>query len=82
MRKSVALVVAKEHARPARGRSGSVCPSRRGVKIPIVQKIRHDCAEPFAAFEQCLKLNQTSVVNCTEHVQQFLLCAEKVKLAT
>ncbi|XP_062975361.1 coiled-coil-helix-coiled-coil-helix domain-containing protein 5 [Elgaria multicarinata webbii] len=48
---------------------------------PIVQKIRHDCAEPFAAFEQCLKLNQTSVVNCTEHVQQFLLCAEKVKLA-
>ncbi|XP_028576995.1 coiled-coil-helix-coiled-coil-helix domain-containing protein 5 isoform X1 [Podarcis muralis] len=49
---------------------------------PIVQKIRHDCAEPFAAFEQCLKLNQTSVVNCTEHVQKFLLCADQVKLAT
>nr|XP_060619839.1 coiled-coil-helix-coiled-coil-helix domain-containing protein 5 isoform X2 [Anolis sagrei ordinatus] len=48
---------------------------------PIVQKIRQDCAEPFTAFEQCLKLNQTSVVNCTEHVQQFLLCADKVKLA-
>ncbi|XP_060128177.1 coiled-coil-helix-coiled-coil-helix domain-containing protein 5 isoform X2 [Zootoca vivipara] len=49
---------------------------------PIVQKIRHDCAEPFSAFEQCLKLNQASVVNCTEHVQKFLLCADQVKLAT
>ncbi|XP_044287172.1 coiled-coil-helix-coiled-coil-helix domain-containing protein 5 isoform X1 [Varanus komodoensis] len=48
---------------------------------PIVQKIRHDCAEPFIAFEQCLKLNQASVANCSEHVQQFLLCADKVKLA-
>ncbi|XP_065275579.1 coiled-coil-helix-coiled-coil-helix domain-containing protein 5 isoform X1 [Emys orbicularis] len=49
---------------------------------PIVQKIRHDCAEPFAAFEQCLKQNQASVVNCTEHVNEFLLCAEQVKLMT
>uniref|UniRef100_A0A8C3EZQ7 Coiled-coil-helix-coiled-coil-helix domain containing 5 n=1 Tax=Chrysemys picta bellii TaxID=8478 RepID=A0A8C3EZQ7_CHRPI len=49
---------------------------------PIVQKIRHDCAEPFTAFEQCLKQNQASVVNCTEHVNEFLLCAEQVKLMT
>ncbi|XP_074977693.1 coiled-coil-helix-coiled-coil-helix domain-containing protein 5 isoform X2 [Caretta caretta] len=49
---------------------------------PIVQKIRHDCAEPFAAFEQCLKQNQASVMNCTEHVNQFLMCAEQVKLMT
>uniref|UniRef100_A0A452J2G7 IMS import disulfide relay-system CHCH-CHCH-like Cx9C domain-containing protein n=1 Tax=Gopherus agassizii TaxID=38772 RepID=A0A452J2G7_9SAUR len=49
---------------------------------PIVQKIRHDCAEPFTAFEQCLKQNQASVMNCKEHVNQFLLCAEQVKLMT
>ncbi|CAM5118433.1 unnamed protein product [Natator depressus] len=49
---------------------------------PIVQKIRHDCAEPFTAFEQCLKQNQASVMNCTEHVNQFLMCAEQVKLMT
>ncbi|CAM4611338.1 unnamed protein product [Lepidochelys kempii] len=49
---------------------------------PIVQKIRHDCAEPFAAFEQCLKQNQASVMNCTEHVNQFLMCADQVKLMT
>ncbi|XP_030403528.1 coiled-coil-helix-coiled-coil-helix domain-containing protein 5 isoform X2 [Gopherus evgoodei] len=49
---------------------------------PIVQKIRQDCAEPFTAFEQCLKQNQASVMNCKEHVNQFLLCAEQVKLMT
>nr|XP_056722905.1 coiled-coil-helix-coiled-coil-helix domain-containing protein 5 [Euleptes europaea] len=49
---------------------------------PIIQKIRNDCAEPFAAFEQCLKENQTSVMNCAEYVQQFLHCADQVKLAT
>ncbi|XP_067416503.1 coiled-coil-helix-coiled-coil-helix domain-containing protein 5 isoform X3 [Emydura macquarii macquarii] len=49
---------------------------------PIVQKIRRDCAEPFTAFEQCLKQNEASVMNCTEHVEQFLLCAEQVKLVT
>ncbi|XP_060109344.1 coiled-coil-helix-coiled-coil-helix domain-containing protein 5 [Heteronotia binoei] len=48
---------------------------------PIIQKIRNDCAEPFTAFEQCLKENQTSVMNCTEHVQRFLHCADQVKLA-
>ncbi|KAJ7317606.1 hypothetical protein JRQ81_003768 [Phrynocephalus forsythii] len=49
---------------------------------PIVQKIRQECAEPFTAFEQCLKENQTAAANCTEHVQKFLLCADQVKLAT
>ncbi|XP_042748250.1 coiled-coil-helix-coiled-coil-helix domain-containing protein 5, partial [Lagopus leucura] len=47
---------------------------------PIVQRIREDCAEPFVAFEQCLKENQESVLNCSEHVNAFLRCAERVKL--
>jgi len=51
-------------------------------RSPIVRQIRQDCAEPFAAFEQCLKENQASVVNCSEHVNAFLLCADRVKLST
>uniref|UniRef100_A0A803XLV5 CHCH domain-containing protein n=1 Tax=Meleagris gallopavo TaxID=9103 RepID=A0A803XLV5_MELGA len=47
---------------------------------PIVQRIREDCAEPFVAFEQCLKENQESVLKCSEHVNAFLRCAERVKL--
>ncbi|XP_043540335.1 coiled-coil-helix-coiled-coil-helix domain-containing protein 5, partial [Chiloscyllium plagiosum] len=47
---------------------------------PVIQKIRAECAEPFLAFEQCLKQNQSSVVNCTDHVNEFLACAEKVKM--
>ncbi|MBN3284746.1 CHCH5 protein, partial [Polyodon spathula] len=49
---------------------------------PVIQKIRSDCSEPFSAFEQCLKLNQTSVGNCSEHISKFLACAETVKLAS
>uniref|UniRef100_K7G2V6 Coiled-coil-helix-coiled-coil-helix domain containing 5 n=1 Tax=Pelodiscus sinensis TaxID=13735 RepID=K7G2V6_PELSI len=56
--------------------------SRCASSHPIVQKIRHDCAEPFTAFEQCLKQNQASVMNCTEHINQFLICADQVKLTT
>ncbi|XP_039370660.1 coiled-coil-helix-coiled-coil-helix domain-containing protein 5, partial [Mauremys reevesii] len=56
--------------------------ARCAASHPIVQKIRHDCAEPFTAFEQCLKQNQASVMNCNEHLNQFLLCAEQVKLMT
>lgn len=51
-------------------------------RSPIVQQIRQDCAEPFAAFEQCLKENQASVMNCSDHVNAFLLCADQVKLST
>uniref|UniRef100_UPI00398EB096 coiled-coil-helix-coiled-coil-helix domain-containing protein 5 n=1 Tax=Pristiophorus japonicus TaxID=55135 RepID=UPI00398EB096 len=47
---------------------------------PVIQKIRAECAESFLAFEQCLKQNQSSVTNCTEHVNEFLTCAEKVKV--
>ncbi|XP_015705940.1 coiled-coil-helix-coiled-coil-helix domain-containing protein 5 [Coturnix japonica] len=47
---------------------------------PIVQRIKEDCAEPFSAFEQCLKENQASVLNCSEHVNAFLSCADRVKL--
>ncbi|GCB65033.1 hypothetical protein scyTo_0014844 [Scyliorhinus torazame] len=49
---------------------------------PVIQKVRAECAEPFLAFEQCLKQNQTSVTNCTDHVNEFLACADKVKVAT
>uniref|UniRef100_U3FZN7 Coiled-coil-helix-coiled-coil-helix domain-containing protein 5 n=1 Tax=Micrurus fulvius TaxID=8637 RepID=U3FZN7_MICFL len=49
---------------------------------PIVQKIRRDCAEPFTAFEECLKTNQSSSIKCSEHLQKFLLCADQVKLNT
>nr|XP_025970784.1 coiled-coil-helix-coiled-coil-helix domain-containing protein 5 [Dromaius novaehollandiae]XP_025970785.1 coiled-coil-helix-coiled-coil-helix domain-containing protein 5 [Dromaius novaehollandiae] len=76
----------------ARPRSRLACrgraAGRRGTegpvlsRSPIVQQIRQDCAEPFTAFEQCLKENQASVVNCTDHVNRFLLCADQVKLST
>ncbi|KAM6038364.1 coiled-coil-helix-coiled-coil-helix domain-containing protein 5 isoform 1-T1 [Chlamydotis macqueenii] len=56
--------------------------SRCAAAHPIVQQIRQDCAEPFAAFEQCLKENQASVMNCSDHVNAFLLCADQVKLST
>ncbi|XP_053551206.1 coiled-coil-helix-coiled-coil-helix domain-containing protein 5-like [Bombina bombina] len=46
---------------------------------PVIQKIRSQCAEPFLAFEQCLKENQSSVDNCSKHVTDFLRCAENVK---
>uniref|UniRef100_A0A8B9QER3 Coiled-coil-helix-coiled-coil-helix domain-containing protein 5 n=1 Tax=Apteryx owenii TaxID=8824 RepID=A0A8B9QER3_APTOW len=61
---------------PAAGRWGAESPVLS--RSPIVQQIRQDCAEPFAAFEQCLKENQASVTNCTDHVNQFLLCADQV----
>ncbi|XP_057256479.1 coiled-coil-helix-coiled-coil-helix domain-containing protein 5-like, partial [Pezoporus wallicus] len=56
--------------------------SRCAAGHPIVQRIRQDCAEPFAAFEQCLRENQAAVVKCSEHVNAFLLCADKVKVST
>uniref|UniRef100_A0A8V5GS45 Uncharacterized protein n=1 Tax=Melopsittacus undulatus TaxID=13146 RepID=A0A8V5GS45_MELUD len=49
---------------------------------PIVQRIRQDCAEPFAAFERCLRENQAAVGRCSEHVNAFLLCADSVKVST
>ncbi|XP_040270833.1 coiled-coil-helix-coiled-coil-helix domain-containing protein 5 isoform X5 [Bufo bufo] len=48
---------------------------------PIIRKIRTQCAEPFAAFEQCLKQNQAAVENCSKHVTEFLHCAESVKVS-
>lgn len=44
-----------------------------------MQQIRRDCAGPFAAFEQCLKENEATVTNCSDHVNAFLLCADRVK---
>ncbi|XP_043940712.1 coiled-coil-helix-coiled-coil-helix domain-containing protein 5 [Protopterus annectens] len=46
---------------------------------PIIQKIRAECTGPLTAFEQCLKQNQSSEVNCSEHINKFLACAENVK---
>lgn len=46
---------------------------------PIIRQIRTKCAEPFSAFEQCLRQNQTAVENCSKHVTEFLQCAESVK---
>ncbi|KAM8793869.1 coiled-coil-helix-coiled-coil-helix domain-containing protein 5 [Eudromia elegans] len=53
--------------------------ARCAAAHPIVRQIRQDCAEPFAAFERCLRENQAAVANCAEHVDRFLLCADRVK---
>ncbi|XP_065585182.1 coiled-coil-helix-coiled-coil-helix domain-containing protein 5 [Cyrtonyx montezumae] len=50
--------------------------SRCAAAHPIVQRIRERCAEPFG----CLKENQESVLNCSEHVSAFLRCAEGVRI--
>ncbi|XP_010595398.1 coiled-coil-helix-coiled-coil-helix domain-containing protein 5 [Loxodonta africana] len=46
---------------------------------PIIRQIRQVCAEPFLAFEECLRQNEAAVGNCTEHVRRFLQCAEQVQ---
>ncbi|XP_071583130.1 coiled-coil-helix-coiled-coil-helix domain-containing protein 5 [Heliangelus exortis] len=53
--------------------------TRCAAEHPIVQRIRQECSEPFAAFEQCLKQNPTSVLSCSPQVKAFLLCADQVK---
>ncbi|XP_028908724.1 coiled-coil-helix-coiled-coil-helix domain-containing protein 5 isoform X1 [Ornithorhynchus anatinus] len=47
---------------------------------PIIRKIRQECAGPFEAFERCMQQNPTTVDNCADHVNRFLLCADQVKL--
>ncbi|KFO26708.1 Coiled-coil-helix-coiled-coil-helix domain-containing protein 5 [Fukomys damarensis] len=47
---------------------------------PIIRQIRQACAEPFEAFEECLRQNEAAMGNCTEHVRRFLQCAERVQL--
>ncbi|XP_049640409.1 coiled-coil-helix-coiled-coil-helix domain-containing protein 5 isoform X1 [Suncus etruscus] len=47
---------------------------------PIIRQIRQACAEPFVAFEECLRQNETAVGKCSQHVQRFLQCAEQVQL--
>ncbi|KAM6179340.1 coiled-coil-helix-coiled-coil-helix domain-containing protein 5 isoform 1-T1 [Erethizon dorsatum] len=46
---------------------------------PIIRQIRQACAEPFEAFEECLRQNEAAVGNCAEHVRRFLQCAEQVQ---
>nr|KAF6446261.1 coiled-coil-helix-coiled-coil-helix domain containing 5 [Rousettus aegyptiacus] len=45
---------------------------------PIIRRIRQACAEPFEAFEECLRQNEAATSNCTEQVRRFLQCAEQV----
>lgn len=47
---------------------------------PVIRQIRQACAEPFEAFEECLRQNEAAVGNCAEHVHRFLQCAEQVQL--
>uniref|UniRef100_A0A8C4LA00 Coiled-coil-helix-coiled-coil-helix domain containing 5 n=1 Tax=Equus asinus TaxID=9793 RepID=A0A8C4LA00_EQUAS len=47
---------------------------------PIIRQIRQACAEPFEAFEECLRQNEAAVGNCAEHVRRFLQCADQVQL--
>ncbi|XP_061212508.1 coiled-coil-helix-coiled-coil-helix domain-containing protein 5 [Neopsephotus bourkii] len=56
--------------------------SRCAAAHPIVRRIRQRCEEPFAAFEQCLRENPAAVVKCSEQVDAFLLCADRVKVST
>ncbi|XP_021553230.1 coiled-coil-helix-coiled-coil-helix domain-containing protein 5 isoform X3 [Neomonachus schauinslandi] len=49
------------------------------LKSPIIRQIRQACAEPFEAFEECLRQNEAAVGNCAEHVRRFLQCAEQVQ---
>lgn len=46
---------------------------------PVIRQIRQACAEPFEAFEQCLRQNEAAVGNCAEHMRSFLQCAEQVQ---
>ena len=46
---------------------------------PVIRQIRQACAEPFEAFEECLRQNEAAVGNCAEHVRRFLQCAEQVQ---
>ncbi|XP_024900829.1 coiled-coil-helix-coiled-coil-helix domain-containing protein 5 isoform X2 [Pteropus alecto] len=45
---------------------------------PIIRRIRQACAEPFEAFEECLRQNEAATNNCVEQVRRFLQCAEQV----
>uniref|UniRef100_A0A8D2AX00 Coiled-coil-helix-coiled-coil-helix domain containing 5 n=1 Tax=Sciurus vulgaris TaxID=55149 RepID=A0A8D2AX00_SCIVU len=55
---------------------GLKCPASPS---PIIRQIRQACAEPFEAFEECLRQNEAAVGNCAEHVRRFLQCAEQVQ---
>ncbi|ELK30391.1 Coiled-coil-helix-coiled-coil-helix domain-containing protein 5 [Myotis davidii] len=49
---------------------------------PIIRQIRQACAEPFEAFEECLRQNEAATGNCAEQVRRFLQCAEQVQPAS
>ncbi|XP_066233826.1 coiled-coil-helix-coiled-coil-helix domain-containing protein 5 [Saccopteryx leptura] len=46
---------------------------------PVIRQIRQACAEPFEAFEACLRQNEATMGNCAEQVRRFLQCAEEVQ---
>ncbi|XP_076989816.1 coiled-coil-helix-coiled-coil-helix domain-containing protein 5 isoform X2 [Tamandua tetradactyla] len=47
---------------------------------PVIRRIRRACAEPFLAFEECLRRHEAAVGQCAEHVRRFLQCAEQVEV--
>ena len=44
---------------------------------PAVQKIQHDCAKEYHAYDQCLKDNPQEVTKCVQQLHDFMNCAEK-----
>ncbi|XP_027993757.1 coiled-coil-helix-coiled-coil-helix domain-containing protein 5 [Eptesicus fuscus] len=48
---------------------------------PVIRQIRQACAEPFEAFEECLRQNEAATGNCAEQMHRFLQCAEQVQPA-
>ncbi|XP_016057252.1 PREDICTED: coiled-coil-helix-coiled-coil-helix domain-containing protein 5 [Miniopterus natalensis] len=61
---------------PVQQKSGLLrCP----LCSPVIRQIRQACAEPFEAFEECLRQNEANTSNCAEPVRRFLQCAEQVQ---
>ncbi|XP_036291890.1 coiled-coil-helix-coiled-coil-helix domain-containing protein 5 isoform X2 [Pipistrellus kuhlii] len=49
---------------------------------PVIRQIRQACAEPFEAFEACLRQNEAATGNCAGQMRRFLQCAEQVQPAS
>ncbi|XP_023377687.1 coiled-coil-helix-coiled-coil-helix domain-containing protein 5 isoform X3 [Pteropus vampyrus] len=41
---------------------------------PIIRRIRQACAEPFEAFEECLRQNEAATNNCVEQRRRCAFC--------
>lgn len=67
------------------GQWGGVVPEKSSLRClpcsPVIRQIRQACAEPFEAFEECLRQNEVATGNCAEQMRRFLQCAEQVQPA-